>query len=217
MRRTAGGPAPPADLRPAAPMSAPARSRPAALGAFVAVVNALSRVCGVVSATLIVVSVLVTCQLIFVRFVLNESTIWQTEAVTYMMIAATLLGLPYVQLLRGHVNVDLVPLALPPAPRRILGVVVILATLLVAGLMVLHGYELFHLAWSRGWRSDTVWGPQLWVPYLALPVGFGLYALQLAADLIAPEPPPDAEALTRERLDAAADAQAPDRAAERAD
>jgi len=40
--------------------------------------------------------------------------VWQTEAVVYLAIGATLIGLPYVQQLRGHVNVDLVPLALPP-------------------------------------------------------------------------------------------------------
>jgi TRAP-type C4-dicarboxylate transport system permease small subunit len=67
-----------------------------------------------------VVSVLITCQMIFVRFVLNQSTIWQTEAVVYMMIAATMLGLPYVQYLRGHVNVDLIPLALPMGARKVL-------------------------------------------------------------------------------------------------
>ena len=63
---------------------------------------------------MILVSVMITCQMIWVRFVMNESTIWQTEAVTYLMISATLIGLPYVQLLKGHVNVDLVPMLLPP-------------------------------------------------------------------------------------------------------
>jgi TRAP-type C4-dicarboxylate transport system permease small subunit len=62
-------------------------------------------------------SVAITCQMIFIRFVLNGSTVWQTEAVIYLMIAATLIGLPYVQRLRGHVNVDLLPLALPPRAR----------------------------------------------------------------------------------------------------
>ncbi len=51
--------------------------------------------------------------MIFVRAVLNRSTIWQTEAVIYLMIAATLIGLPYVQKLRGHVGVDLVPTCRP--------------------------------------------------------------------------------------------------------
>ena len=40
-------------------------------------------------------------------------------------------------------------------------------------------------AWSRGWRSDTVWGVRLWIPYAALPIGFALFLLQLVADLVA--------------------------------
>ena len=64
---------------------------------------------------MIVLAVLITCQMIFVRSILNESTIWQTEAVVYLMVGATLLGLPYVQRLRGHVSVDLLPMLLSPA------------------------------------------------------------------------------------------------------
>ena len=55
----------------------------------------LSTICGICSATMIVLAVLITCQMIFVRSILNESTIWQTEAVVYLMVGATLLGLPY--------------------------------------------------------------------------------------------------------------------------
>ena len=80
----------------------------------------LSLLSGWTAAALIVISVIITCQMIFVRFVLNQSTIWQTEAVVYMIIAATMLGLPYVQYLRGHVNVDLIPLALPMRLRTVL-------------------------------------------------------------------------------------------------
>ncbi|MEM6972770.1 MAG: TRAP transporter small permease [Pseudomonadota bacterium] len=148
-------------------------------------VGMLSQICGVVSAGLIVVSVGITCQMIFVRFVLNESTIWQTEAVTYMMIAATMLGLPYVQYLRGHVNVDLLPIWMPPAGRKILAFTVLGLTIAVCGAMLWHGYGFWHEAWDWGETSNTPWDPPLWVPYLALPVGFGLYILQLCADLLA--------------------------------
>jgi TRAP-type C4-dicarboxylate transport system permease small subunit len=123
--------------------------------------------------------------MIFIRFVLNGSTIWQTEGVTYMMIAATMLGLPYVQYLRGHVNVDLLPLMLPPSVRRVLAAAVMALTLGIAGVMFWHGFEFWHEAWDWGETSNSPWSPKLWVPYLALPVGFGLYALQLAADAYA--------------------------------
>lgn len=145
----------------------------------------LSQVCGVVAATMIVAAVLITCQMIFIRFVLNQSTIWHTEGVTYLMIAATMLGLPYVQYLRGHVNVDLLPLMLPKGLRKALAALVLVLTLVVVGVMLWHGYHFWHEAWDWGETSNTPWNPKLWVPYLALPLGFGLYALQLAADFYA--------------------------------
>ena len=147
-------------------------------------IGLVSTVCGVVSATMIFAAVLITCQLIFVRFALNQSTIWQTEAVTYLMISATMLGLPYVQHLRGHVNVDLVPMMLPDTARKVLMSFTLLLTAAVAGAMFYYGYELFHIALIRNWKSDTVWGVPLWIPYLAIPVGFGLYLVQLAADIV---------------------------------
>lgn len=151
---------------------------------FVRGVGAVSWACGVLSALMILVSVMITCQMIWVRFVLNESTIWQTEAVTYLMIAATLIGLPYVQLLRGHVNVDLVPMLLPPVARKALALAVLLFSIAVIAIMAYHGYGLFHEAWSRNWRSESVWGVSMWIPYLALPLGFGLFVLQMLADLV---------------------------------
>lgn len=152
---------------------------------FIRVANALSSACGVVSACMILVAVIITCQMIFVRFVLNQSTIWQTEAVTYLMVAATLLGLPYVQRHKGHVNVDLFPLWLHPAPRRALAVVVHIASIVVVCILLFYGFEQWYVAFKKGWTSDTVWGVRLWIPYLALPVGFGFFLLQLLADLLA--------------------------------
>ena len=147
-------------------------------------VGALSGLCGAIAATMIVASVAITCQMIFVRFVLGRSTIWQTEAVVYLMVSATLIGLPYVQRLRGHVNVDLVPMMLPRPLRRALAVLTLGLTLAIVGVMAWHGYHLFAIALERGWKSDTVWGVPLWIPYLAMPVGFGLFLVQLAADLL---------------------------------
>ena len=69
---------------------------------FLRFVAALSTLAGWCSAAMIVAAVAITCQMIFIRFVLNGSTVWQTEAVVYLAIGATLIGLPYVQRLRGH-------------------------------------------------------------------------------------------------------------------
>ncbi|SEL62805.1 TRAP-type C4-dicarboxylate transport system, small permease component [Roseovarius azorensis] len=152
---------------------------------FLRAVAALSTFAGWVAAGMIVASVIITCQMIWVRFVLNGTTVWQTEVVIYLMIAATLLGLPYVQRLRGHVNVDLIPLALPGRARKGLAVLTLTLSIAIVAVMLWYGYEFWHIAWARGWTSDTVWAVRLWIPYLALPIGLGLFLLQLIADLVA--------------------------------
>lgn len=152
---------------------------------FLKAVAALSTLAGWCSAGMIVAAVAITCQMIVIRFVLNGSTVWQTEAVIYLVIAATLVGLPYVQRLRGHVNVDLIPISLPLRARFALSVLTSLLSIGIISLMLWYGFEYWHFAWERGWRSDTVWGVRLWIPYLAIPVGFGLLLLQLIADLVA--------------------------------
>lgn len=151
---------------------------------FTKTIRSLSTFCGIFAALAIVVAVVITCQMIFVRFVLNGSAIWQTEAVIYLVISATIVGLPYVQRHKGHVNVDFLPLIVPPRFRKILALIVLLLSTVTIGIMLFYSLEHWRIAFERGWRSDTVWGVRLWIPYLSLPVGFGCFLLQLIADMV---------------------------------
>ena len=86
--------------------------------AWVRGVHAASRLTGVFAAGLILVSVGVICQMVFVRAVLGQSSIWQTEFVTFAIVGATFLGAPYILLTRGYVAVDVLPLMVGMAARR---------------------------------------------------------------------------------------------------
>lgn len=143
----------------------------------------LSTATGVISSFMILASVLITCQMIWIRAVLGKSTIWQTEAVIYLMIGATMLGLAYVQKLKGHVGVDLIPTMMGPKGRQIMAFFTLLVTALMMVLMLYYAYDMWHFAWKRGWKSETVWAVPLWIPYLSVPLGFALFLLQLGADL----------------------------------
>jgi TRAP-type C4-dicarboxylate transport system permease small subunit len=168
-------------------MSGPSSAAPAHAGnnPFLRAVAVISTLAGWCAAAMIVAAVAITCQMIFIRAVLNGSTIWQTEAVIYLMVAATLIGLPYVQRLRGHVNVDLVPIALPKGARFGLCMVTLGVSIVIVAVMLWYGYDYWHFAYERNWKSDTVWGVRLWIPYLSIPIGFALLLLQLVADLVA--------------------------------
>ena len=81
-------------------------------------VEALSRACGMVAAACLGAACLVVCHMVLVRYAFGAATIWQTEFVTFAVVASTLIGSPYVLLTRGHVTVDLLPHYLSEKPRR---------------------------------------------------------------------------------------------------
>ena len=133
---------------------------------------------------MIALAIAIVCQLVFTRYVLNAPTTWQTELVTYLLVGATFIGCPYVLMLKGHVSVDLLPHYLTARGRRWLAFVGALAGILFCTVLLSSGCELLYDAWSGKWHSDTVWAVPLWMPYSALPLGFGLMLLQYVADLV---------------------------------
>jgi len=152
---------------------------------FIRTVATLSRICGIAAATLVGAAILVVCQMVVMRYFLNASTVWQTEFVIFSLVGATLIGSPYVLLVRGHVNVDLLPLYLGPRGRLALALAASLGALTFCALLGWTGWLHFHEALTKGWRTETVWALPLWIPYLALPVGVGLLCLQYVADILA--------------------------------
>jgi TRAP-type C4-dicarboxylate transport system permease small subunit len=143
----------------------------------------LSRLGGIVAVALLLAAVLVICQMVFVRYVLKGSGIWQHEFATFALIGATFIGAPYVLLTQGHVNVDLLPVYLGPRGR--LALLAAAITLVFCGAVAGYGAAFWYEAWVNDWHAQTVWRPALWIPYLALPLGMGLLALQCLAQILA--------------------------------
>ena len=137
------------------------------------------------AATLIALGVLVVCEMVFVRYVLNQNTIWQTDFVTWSLVAATFIGSPYLLLTRGHVNVDVLPLHLRPRARWWLALASIVMSLAFCIVLAVLTSRFWLEAWEQRWVSDTMWRARLWIPYSSMPIGLGILVLQYIADLYA--------------------------------
>lgn len=151
---------------------------------FFRFVEALSRWFGYFAAVLLGIAVLIVCHMVFVRFVLDGSTSWQTEFVTYTLLASTFLGAPWVLLKKGHVNVELVPLMLGPRARFFLSLVAYSISFALCAILTWYSFEFWYEAWEEDWSSDTIWGPKLWKIYLSMPIGFFLISLQYVVDIL---------------------------------
>src|SRR3989442_2792860 len=128
-----------------------------ALQSFVDGVRFLSRICGYVAAALIGFAVIVVCEMVFVRYALNQNTIWQTDFVTYSLVAATFIGSPYVLMLRGHVNVDVLPHYLRDRNRWWLALFSTLLALAFCMTMAVLTSQYWLEAWNQRWLSNTMW------------------------------------------------------------
>ena len=143
----------------------------------------MSQFCGIVAAALIALAVVVVCEMVVVRYVLNQNTIWQTDFVTWSLVAATFIGSPYLLLTRGHVNVDVLPIYLGPRARYWLALVSVLMALAFCVVMTVLTARFWLESWEQRWVSDTMWRARLWIPYSAMPVGLAILALQSVAEL----------------------------------
>ena len=123
--------------------------------------------------------------MVFVRYVLNHNTIWQTDFVTWSLVAATFVGSPYVLLTRGHVNVDVLPRYLAGRARWWLALFSILMSLGFCMTLAVLTSRFWLEAWQQRWVSDTMWRARLWIPYSSMPIGLGILVLQYLADLYA--------------------------------
>jgi TRAP-type C4-dicarboxylate transport system permease small subunit len=155
------------------------------MDAYIRAVTFLSRVAGVFAAFLIGTAVLVICDIVVERYILNLTTIWQIDVVTYSIVSATFVGSAYVLMTKGHVNVEILPLYLAPRARFWLALITALLALAFVVLLFILCTLFWYEAWTNTWRSNTVWRARLWIPYLAMPVGLGLLVLQYIADLLA--------------------------------
>lgn len=156
----------------------------AILPAWARTIHALSRAFGVFSIGLILVSILVICQMVFVRAVLGQSAIWQTEFSIFAMVAATFLGAPYILLTRGHVAVDVLPLMLGHEARRWMFVTGYAIALVFCALFLWASIPWWHETWVSNQTTASIWRARLWIPYLSVPVGLALLCLQTLAQIV---------------------------------
>lgn len=160
-------------------------ARRGAVDRFIAAIGWLSRLAGAAAVVLLLAAMLAICQMVFVRYVLQGSAIWQHEFATFSLIGATFLGAPYVLLTHGHVNVDLLPLYVGPRARFALALLALAITFVFCALVAGYGVGFWYEAWANDWHAQTVWRPPLWIPYFALPLGMGMLALQCLAQALA--------------------------------
>jgi len=160
---------------------------------FVRFVDRLSDACAVLAAIMLVAATLIVCWMVLYR-TLGNSTWWEIELATYLIVAAVLVGSPYCLKTRGHIGVDLFSEWLPPRGKRALARVLALLGCAVCVYLAWEGLQLTVEAFHKNEGSGSMWNPPRWPFFATMPVGLGLTALQYVADFLRPVDAPAATA-----------------------
>lgn len=144
----------------------------------------LSELTGYLSGVALIAATFVTAHGVFVRYVLRESTIWQTETTIYLMMFVTFVGAAYGLKHHAHVGVDLLVERVDGRAKLVWKLITSVLCLAVVLVVLYLSYQMWYTAWQGGHRSATAWRAPLSIAYAILPIGMLLVALQLIAMII---------------------------------
>ena len=138
----------------------------------------LNRILYHVSSLAILLSAFILTYEVIVRYILRVPTIWEIESSVYLTVMATYLGAAYGLKDGAHINIDLITRLLPRGFTEKLSLVSSTIALVFCLLLAWKGWGMWWEATSKGWHSESLWGPPLTIPYFFLPLGMTLLSLQ---------------------------------------
>lgn len=136
-----------------------------------------ARAAGVIAGGLLVAMTIVVGAAVYFRYVVNSSLIWSGEATRYLAIWLVFIATGLAHRWRQHVRIGILLERLPGRARHVGELVVELVVLTLFATIGWFGLELGLTNLERGQLSPAMGIPIGWI-YFAVPVGFGLAALQ---------------------------------------
>ena len=157
-------------------------------GLFRQAMDYLYLTCVVVGTTALVLISAVIPWAVFTRYVLNSAASWPEPLAILLTIVLTFIGAAAAYRLNLHMNISYFADKLPPAPRRLLDLVVQLLMAVIALFMVIWGEKLVEVTWHNTIADFPFLSTGL--TYLPIPVG-GVCLLLFIIERIFLGAPPD--------------------------
>jgi C4-dicarboxylate transporter, DctQ subunit len=128
-------------------------------------------------AFLLAAMTIITFVQVIARYFFNYSFVWALELVTFLFAGLIFLGMCYGVRVGSHIGVDAVVKMLRPGAARIVTIAATLLCIAYAMILFVGGWRYVDKMYEIGTYAQDMPVP-LWLPRLALPVGFGLLVLR---------------------------------------
>lgn len=138
----------------------------------------------ILSAFLIFSAALILVYAVVTRYFFFISNDWVIELCIFLLMGATFLAAAYTQAERGHVGIEILDEVMPPRWNRIRHLLGDFLSLLVVAFIAHNAWEFTLHAFDQNWRTDSTWGPALWIPYALMAFGLTTLAMQMVVQIV---------------------------------
>jgi TRAP-type C4-dicarboxylate transport system permease small subunit len=148
-------------------------------GTFGKILDVIADVAGFMSMAAVLFAMVVIVYEVAARYIFKLATVWEVEAAIMATIFVTFVGSVFALRNDAHITMDDIVLPhLKPRVKKWLALVTSLLSLVFCATLAYKSWDMFWEAFSSGWKSETVWGPPLAIPYSFLAVGVSIMCLQ---------------------------------------
>jgi TRAP-type C4-dicarboxylate transport system permease small subunit len=151
---------------------------------FAQAVKGFNVLTGYLSGITIVVTSIIICYGVVMRYYFLSSIGWMLEMSIFLLIIATFMSAGYTQLLRGHVTIEVLEHILSSRANKWRYLIGDALSLVFCTFVAWNAWEFFHEAFEDGRVTNSTWGPKLWVPYSFMAIGMTALSLQLLVQTV---------------------------------
>ena len=148
------------------------------------IVTALVRLCGALSALLILVILAQITVAVVRRYLLDRPLQWNDEMIGYLLVAAVMLGAAEALRRGDHIAIDLLPARVGPRAKRGLQALSALSVIAFAAVVGVSIWDSIAFAISFGSYSVGYIEIQTWIPQIPVLIGCVLLALMALVRLL---------------------------------
>ncbi|KAA0256987.1 TRAP transporter small permease [Deferribacter autotrophicus] len=148
------------------------------------IIETASNIGAVFSAIFMILIVCLIAVEIFLRALFNTSTLIADEYSAYMFVFVVMLGLSYTFKEKGHIRITIITSRLGEKARNYLETVVLFVVLAILVFSIYHSAMMVYDTYSLDMRADTIAETPLYIPQIALPIGYTIFALQILGEIL---------------------------------
>jgi TRAP-type C4-dicarboxylate transport system permease small subunit len=154
------------------------------MGGFVRFVEKVSYGTGYTGALVLLAIIVLTMVEVISRYVLQNPLILSDELGGYALVISTFLGMAYCAAEKGHIRITFVVERLSPRAASYLRVFSLVLGLVFIAVAAWVSWKFLGDSFTRNMRSNSMLMTPLKWPQMSIPIGFTLFALVVAGQLV---------------------------------